>query len=425
MSTRSERRLERSLDKHWAAHFRLLRELIQVHPRYADPGLDHAADAISLHLQDAGWEGVTIDSFRTGELKGDPDYVDVSQFGESFASDEDRPKKNVIASLDSGKPGPTLILNGHYDVDCVCTPEQWSQSDGWKSAAIRGDLLFGRGACDMLGGLCMCALAGSVLGECRKDWKGRILLTAVTDEEIGGNGTLRSLHWAREKGLIGETSYALIGEPSDHKVCVESLGFLHFRISVSRRSCHMGAAKRSNNAIWDLIAAINGFQSATDDAIQSQGVSRKSARAVVNIGMLRGGIDAAIPLGDATAEGVLFYSPFVKRSQLVADLRRVFAERFGTVKLSVSDFGFDGARFRSGRLAKALLENRSETPKIHHGVFRSPCDARLFKRHGIETVIYGPGQLRHAHSVDERVSIRELRLYADHVAKSLMELMAS
>ena len=57
----------------------------------------------------------------------------------------DRP--NYIASFDTGRPGPHLVLNGHIDVFPVETTEGWTR-DPWGGELVDGKV-YGRGACDM------------------------------------------------------------------------------------------------------------------------------------------------------------------------------------------------------------------------------------------------------------------------------------
>src|SRR5688500_15162340 len=91
---------------------------------------------------------------------------------------------NVYGTFDGGEPGKHLVLNGHLDVFPAGNPADWSNPPF--SGAIRDDKLFGRGVIDMKVGTAASILTFAYLAEVRQRLKGRLSLTAVSDEETAG-----------------------------------------------------------------------------------------------------------------------------------------------------------------------------------------------------------------------------------------------
>jgi acetylornithine deacetylase len=96
----------------------------------------------------------------------------------------------VVGTLGDGD-GPTFLLNGHVDVVPVGDLAQWT-SDPF-TAAIRGDVVIGRGACDMKGGLAAALAALRALVASSASLAGRVALHSVIAEEDGGAGTLAAI----------------------------------------------------------------------------------------------------------------------------------------------------------------------------------------------------------------------------------------
>ena len=107
---------------------------------------------------------------------------------------------------DAASPGRTLVLNGHVDVVSAEPRHLWSSHPF--RPAIRDGRLFGRGACDMKGGVAAMVFAAEVLADLGVVLQGDLLVNAVTDEESSGAGTLASV--ARglraDGGLVPETT---------------------------------------------------------------------------------------------------------------------------------------------------------------------------------------------------------------------------
>jgi acetylornithine deacetylase len=111
----------------------------------------------------------------------------------------DRP--NLLALLEFGAGGPTIVLQGHMDTVGV---EGMTLADPF-SGEIRDGKLWGRGSSDMKGGLAAAVAALRLLYDARHELRGRVIFASVVEEESNGSGA-GALAWidrARRGELFG------------------------------------------------------------------------------------------------------------------------------------------------------------------------------------------------------------------------------
>ena len=91
---------------------------------------------------------------------------------------------NLIAAFGGARGGKRLVLNGHIDVFPVGDGTGWTR-DPWGGEIVNGKI-YGRGACDMKAGTTASIFTYAFLHRLRDRFKGRLTLTAVSDEETFG-----------------------------------------------------------------------------------------------------------------------------------------------------------------------------------------------------------------------------------------------
>lgn len=375
-----------------------LSSIIQMYPFYGTNGLFMAQKWVESFLKSNNWDEIFFDEYHASDISHLESYVDVTVFGPPYQHYENVNKYNVIAIKNGCADGPTLILNGHIDVDIVDENKSWFIDEGWKSGKIIDGKLYGRGAADMIGGLLGLMTGASKFIKDHPSFVGRIIFSSVCDEEIGGNGTLRFLDTLKRQKYDEVNTFAIIAEPTENKPCLESLGFMHINLEFNRNPVHMGIAAKENNALNDATHLLTNFSKLLEKA------TFKDQRDLYryNFGIIKGGIDPAIPIGNLTLGGTIFYPESISASDLFESLQKILETEY-QVKASRSTFGFPGASFSPNKLTDSI--------KSDIILFPSPCDARLFKEYNIPTIIWGPGSLAQAHSIDEFICIKQLEEY--------------
>ncbi|MEM2875472.1 MAG: M20 family metallopeptidase, partial [Candidatus Bathyarchaeia archaeon] len=161
-----------------------------------------------------------------------------------YEADVGRP--NVVGTLKGTEGEPTLILNGHMDTVPPGEEGLWSKDP--YGGEISGGRVYGRGSCDMKGGLACMLTAVEAILKCGVKLRGDLIYTAVVDEEGGG---LKGTKFLVEKGVKGD--YAVIGEPTELEVQVAHKGDLGLELTVKGRLAHAATPELGLNAIHKML----------------------------------------------------------------------------------------------------------------------------------------------------------------------------
>lgn len=141
-------------------------------------------------------------------------------------------RPNVIAFFDSGRPGKTLLFEGHTDVVTEGDLESWS-CDPF-GAQIEDGKIYGRGACDTKNNLAAAISAVRAIQKSGAEFNGKILLCVPCDEEgmmIGIKDFIKR-GWA--KGVDG----AIICEPEENQLCIMQKGAMRVVIKTYGKMAH-------------------------------------------------------------------------------------------------------------------------------------------------------------------------------------------
>jgi succinyl-diaminopimelate desuccinylase len=157
---------------------------------------------------------------------------------------------NVIASLPGSGCGPRLMFNGHTD-----TIPPGEMQKPFEPRVVDGKL-FGRGACDMKGGLAAQLYAMIALKRSGLRLEGEVLFTGVIAEEDGTSlGSLDVI----QRGISADL--VIVAEPTDLRVIVAHKGFDYYRIEVHGEPAHSSAPESGVSAIYKaakIVSAIEG-----------------------------------------------------------------------------------------------------------------------------------------------------------------------
>ncbi|GAX90178.1 M20 family metallopeptidase [Effusibacillus lacus] len=177
--------------------------------------------------------------FRPGTPDGNEERVArfvadiLRQMGLSVFYEEAAPgRPNVIAVYDSGKPGKTLLFEGHTDVVTEGDKEKWSYDP--YGGTIDGGRIYGRGSCDTKGNLAAAICAVKAIQRSGTAFSGKILLCIPCDEEgmmIGIKDFIRR-GWA--KGVDG----AIICEPEENQICITQKGAMRAILKTYGKMAH-------------------------------------------------------------------------------------------------------------------------------------------------------------------------------------------
>ncbi len=161
-----------------------------------------------------------------------------------------RPSVGVVYKGTKG--APRLVLNGHIDV----VPE--GDLDGWSVSCfeglVRDGRIYGRGACDMKGGIAAAMIAAKVIKESGVKLRGDLILQFAMGEETGEAGTKSLL----EEGFSGD--WGIVLEPTDLKVMTAEKGLAWYHFKVKGKPTHGSRPHQGVNAIYKAARLISAIQ---------------------------------------------------------------------------------------------------------------------------------------------------------------------
>ena len=315
----------------------------------------------------------------------------------------------------AGAGGRSLILNGHVDVVSTGDAALWSDPP-W-SGLLRDGWLHGRGSCDMKSGLAAGIFALVVLRDLAWQPRGDVIVESVTGEESGGCGTLAAI----VDGIRADG--AVILEPTGLNLCPVQSGALTFRVIVPGKAAH-GAMRQHGVSAIELFskvhAAILGLERSRHGLAGTDLYDDPDYIAPVSIGTIRGGEWHSTVAELVVAEGRFGVFPgesvAAARASLEECVREVAAEDPWMLEHPPKVEWFEG-QFESGAtaadhplvqaLAKAHRSVLRGDPRVRGVPYGS--DLRLFTNHAdMPAVLYGPGDVRLAHAVNERINVDEI-----------------
>ncbi len=320
-----------------------------------------------------------------------------------------------------GRVGPTsgkrIILSGHLDVVPPGDPATWT-NDPW-AADVRDGRLFGRGACDMKGGV------ASILGAIRAldttgdldRLDGELVVAFVPSEEDGGQGTLAAIR----AGVTGDL--AIIPEPSNLDVVVAHAGAITFRLSVPGRAAHASQRREGVSALdklFVLLRALERDESRRNEAETDPLMTALGLPYPTIVGIVHGGDWASTVLDRVTVDGRYGVRLGQSAAGAEAELRACLAaacEADEFLRDHPATVAITGGRFGSARIASehplpvGLAGVAEAVTGRRPALLGEPygADMQMFVNAGrTPCVIFGPGDVKVAHSADEHVPLDEV-----------------
>jgi acetylornithine deacetylase/succinyl-diaminopimelate desuccinylase len=337
--------------------------------------------------------------------------------GELVEVREGRP--NVVAAIGGKKPGRHLLLCGHLDT----VPPNAGSSADFFSATIADGRMYGRGTVDMKGALAAMAGALVEIHESGGLESGRLTLAAVIDEEMESLGAEALI----KSGFKADG--AVIGEPTENRVAIGHKGLEWLEVRFVGKAAHGSTPEAGVNAI----AAAAHFASLVERELVPGFERRRDpvlGLPAINLGTIHGGQQPSMVAAECRIQLDRRWVTTETIEQVFSDLEELLARvreaRPGlTTRLErmpegmatmlhgplIIDPGHPLVRSARGALAE------SGWPHSPLTVFPAWTDGALISREaGIPTLIWGPGELKLAHSAEESVPVEDVllaaRLYA-------------
>jgi succinyl-diaminopimelate desuccinylase len=333
-------------------------------------------------------------------------------------------RASVGARLQGAAEGPALVLNGHLDTVPIDDRRRWS-TDPF-GGEVRGGFVYGRGSVDMKGGLAVAIAVAHVMADTRDRMAGSLVLHFAAGEERGEPGTLSLL----DAGFTGD--YGITLEPTDLNVATATRGAAFMRLRITGQSVHASRAAFGVNPIAQL-APVLQMLAAYDRELAQRDHPLLPGGSITPTTLVSGVKENAVP-DDLVLTIDRRLLPEEDPEEDLAELRR----RLEGLKGEMPDFRFElehmfpalaGAEIPTDApLARLMVDAAAavtgRTPEIYGSPFGS--DVRnLVGDAGIQALTFGPGDVTEAHSVDERIELRQMHQAAVAVALAAERLLVT
>jgi acetylornithine deacetylase len=310
-------------------------------------------------------------------------------------------RENILAYTDLPGPRKTIILEAHQD-----TVAADNMTVDPFAATIDGDKLYGRGACDIKGGMAAMLAAFARLARERPAGAANILMACTVDEEHTFLGVQRLVRDPLRADM------AVVAEPTQLQIVVAHKGVVRWHIDTLGRACHSSTPEQGRNAINSMASVLEVIREYAETLMTSK-ADPLLGLPTVSVGRIEGGssvntvpdhcrieIDRRLVSGE---------DPGQASRQLTAYLRNKLGDDF---PFEASDPWLYAPALGpqlSGELVHRLERAIASLGRSHQ-VIAVPfgTDASTIAQAGIPAVVFGPGDISRAHTRDEWVSLSEV-----------------
>lgn len=307
-------------------------------------------------------------------------------------------RANLIAKLGTGM-GPELMLNGHLDV----VPA----AKGWHSPPFsliqRAGRGYGRGVCDMKGGVAAMCEAAIRTAEKGGPETGCLKLFFAADEECANLGTREYLKKYKP------SDYAIIGEPTGLEVAVAHRGVSRDYIEIRGRARHAALPAAEEDAVMKTAAAI---QAISDLNRQLSGRAHPVLPPPgISVTMLNAYEKDNIVPGHVRLLTDFRILPEMSREEAQEIIRQGLSDRGITgVQISGHFFMPGGEISAEDSFVALCCEEGGRVLKrnLIPCAFDASCEQCFLASAGTKTVICGPGNIAQAHTADEYLDLEQL-----------------
>ena len=362
----------------------------------------HETEAMEFLGRECGMPNVRVETVDLSDsLLSDPDYCSPIP-GLKY---DGRFNLRLVRKGTGG--GRTLLLNTHVDV----VPPSNDMAEPW-TPRVEDGRVFGRGACDAKGQIATVFLVLRTLDALGVELRGDVVAHLVVEEENGGNGTL-----AMVRG--GEKADAcIVVEPSECRVLTSIRGAVWFKLRLTGKAGHSGAAGETRSALLMAREAM-GILEAYHDRLLEESRNLPLYDVYPNpmpltFGRLHAGDWPAMAPSLAVLEGVLGFLPNKTRDQVCSEMRRALigGDDFLAENVDLSfTYRHDCSVVDPGHeLPQGILRAAREMGvSSEAGAATSSSDAWLYSNQlGIPAVHFGPGLLQVCHARSEHIDMADI-----------------
>ncbi len=329
-------------------------------------------------------------------------------------------RENIILTIDSGKEGPVLMLEGHTDVVSEGIRERWKHDPF--GAEIDNNRIYGRGSCDMKAGVAVNLITAKTLLTSGVPFKGKLVLGIICDEE----DLMLGIQDFIKRGHADDVDACLVSEPEENQLCISMKGALRIKLTVNGKMAHGAMPLTGINPNTRLAKIITAFETYETGLKEEFGKDEYLGWPSVTFTVIQSPPPPEPPQlnvmpGKAVAYIDIRTVPGQNHEKIKEDLAAILAD----LRKNDKDFNADLEYLAdkpvvfmkkdepiAAAAARAYSDITGKEP-VYNGVPGATDGTYLRALKGIPCLVNGPGPRHIPHQTDEYVDIPELEESAE------------
>jgi acetylornithine deacetylase len=318
-------------------------------------------------------------------------------------------RDNLIARFTPPGARPTLLFDAHQDT----VPVEGMTIEPFRPV-IDGGRMYGRGACDIKGGMAAMLTAFARLVRERPKGAAAVVLACTVDEEYTHTGSSRLAESSHGADL------AIVAEPTELQIVNCHKGAVRWKIRANGVACHSSTPRLGDNAIYRMAKVVAALEAHAGELSATSGHPVLGSP-TLSVGRIEGGqsvnvvpdrceieIDRRVIPGETPADCVTLVEIFLK-------------ERLGSLNgleflppwvrmPALSPESSNSDRWLAP-IREAIVRTTGSEPAVTgvpYGTDAGPLGAT-----GLPCLVFGPGDIAQAHTKAEWVELEQVRQAAD------------
>ncbi|MEN6387102.1 MAG: M20 family metallopeptidase [Phycisphaerales bacterium] len=305
----------------------------------------------------------------------------------------DKNRANLTVRLKSTGEKEGILLVGHLDV----VP---AQNEAMFTPSEKAGKIFGRGSCDMKGGLA-CA-AAAIVETFKSDikLKGDIIFSATAGEETDSSGVQKFIKSFKDKNICG----IIVPEPTDFELVSAHRGLLWMKIVTKGKSAHSSMPQLGINAIDSMRIFLNELTK-----FKIPGINKQLGKASLSVNKICGGSASNIVPDSCSTQIDIRTIPGQEIKNIIADINKII------VRLGKKNPNFQ-AELEVIRHAGSLqtdeksmfVKEIKKVLDIEAKAVAFTTDAPYLTVFNKPIVIFGPGSPGLCHKQNEHIKFKDM-----------------
>lgn len=310
-------------------------------------------------------------------------------------------RDNLLATYNATESRHHVLLEVHQDT----VPADGMIIEPFRPT-IEGNRLYGRGACDNKGPMTAMLLALARLASEQPPNAASVTLALTVDEEHTFSGASRLV---RDSLCV---DCAVVAEPSELDIIVAHKGVVRWQITTGGRACHSSDPRQGVNAIYAMAKVIDTLERFAIELHKRPGDAMLGGP-TISVGRIEGGVAVnVVPdlcMIEVDRRLVASETPTGAHREIEHLLKSVLEENLCVTCREpwLRSPALPGNR--NGQLAACFAQSVERLRGTHRKkAVPFGTDAAVFQNAGIPSIVFGPGSVAQAHTVDEWIDLDEV-----------------